>query len=318
MRAIGVTDHGGPEALHEIDVPSEELGSRQVRIRVTAATVNPTDTITRSTPPAGGIPPDIAGIVPGMDITGSVVEIDPAAEAGTRSGLIVGDRVVGIVVPSGEHGAYREEIVLPVASVVRAPRDASDAAAATLPMNALTARRALDLLALRPGQVLAVTGAAGALGGYLIQLAKADGLTVVADAAEKDEQLVSSLGPDSIVSRGDDVAAAIRAIYPDGVDGLADGSIQGEPVLPAVKDGGAVATFRGYRGDGRRDLRVEPVMVADVAEDREKLEQLRDQAEQGVLTLRVADVLPAGEAPEAHRRLEAGGVRGRLVLDLTR
>lgn len=314
MRAIGVTDHGGPEALHEIDVGREELGPDQVRIRVTSATVNPTDTLKRSTPPADGIPQDVAGIVPGMDVAGSVVEIGPEAD----TELAPGDRVVAVVVPSGEHGGYREEIVLPAGSVVRAPLEASDAQAATLPMNALTARRALDLLALRSGQVLTVTGAAGALGGFIIQLAKADGLTVVADAAEKDEELVRSLGPDSIVPRGDELADAIRALYPDGVDGLADASIQSEQVLPAVKDGGSVTTFRGYQGDGRRDLRVWPVMVVDVAEERQMLERLRDQADEGVLTLRVADVLPAGEAAEAHRRLEAGGVRGRLVLDFTR
>lgn len=314
MRAIGVTDHGGPEALHEIDVEREELGPEQVRIRVTSAAVNPTDTVKRSVPPADGIPQDVAGIVPGMDVAGSVVEIGSEAD----TDLAPGERVVGVVVPSGEHGGYREEVVLPAGSVVRAPLDVSDAQAVTLPMNALTARRALDLMGLRSGEVLAVTGAAGALGGFIVQLAKADGLTVVADTADKDEELVRSLGPDSIVPRGDEVAAAIRGLYPDGVDGLADASIQGEQVLPAVKDGGSVATFRGYRGDGRRDLRVFPVMVVDVAEERQMLEQLRDQADEGVLTLRVADVLPAGEAAEAHRRLEAGGVRGRLVLDFTR
>lgn len=208
--------------------------------------------------------------------------------------------------------------MLPARSVVRAPHEASDATAATLPMNALTARRALDLMGLQPGQVLAVTGAAGALGGYIVQLAKADGLTLVADAAEKDRELVDSLGPDAVVDRGDDVAERILELYPARVDGLADASVQDQLVLPAVRTGGSITTFRGYTGDGSRDLRVHPVMVVDVAEEREMLERLRDQAEQGVLTLRVADVLRAGEAAEAHRQLEAGGVRGRLVLDLTR
>jgi NADPH:quinone reductase-like Zn-dependent oxidoreductase len=184
-------------------------------------------------------------------------------------------------------------------------------------MNGLTARRALDLLQLRPGEVVAVTGAAGAFGGYVVQLAKSDGLTVVADAADNDEDLVRDLGADVVVRRGDDVADRIREHFPDGVDGLADGSLQGAAVLPAVKDGGAVATVRGYRGDGQRGLRVTPVWVREMAEEQEKLERLREQAEKGELTLRVADVLRAEDAAEAHRRLEAGGVRGRLVLDFT-
>lgn len=311
MRAIGVTQYGGPEALHEIDVPAEELPAGHVRIAVSHAAVNPTDTVLRAGMRSRAERAPEPGEVPGMDIAGTVAEVSDGAD------LAVGDKVVGIVLPSGTHGAYREEIVLPLGSVVHAPAHVSAAAAATLPMNAMTARRALNLLALEPGQVLAVTGAAGTLGGYLVQLAKAEGLTVIADAAAKDEELVRSLGADTIVPRGDDVAEHIRGIAPNGVDGLADASVQSELVLPAVKDGGAVATFRGYRGDGSRQLRVEPVMVADVIEEREMLEQVRDHAENGVLTLNVADVLPASEAAAAHRRLEAGGVRGRMLLDFT-
>ena len=97
-------------------------------------------------------------------------------------------------------------------------------------------------------------------------------------------------------------------------DGLADGSVQDAAVLPAVKDGGAVATVRGYRGDGQRDLRVEPVMVRRYAEEGQALDRLREQVEKGELTLRVAQTFPAADAAEAHRRLEAGGIRGRLVL----
>jgi NADPH:quinone reductase-like Zn-dependent oxidoreductase len=131
------------------------------------------------------------------------------------------------VLPAGPHGgAYAEEIVVPAASVVRAPRGVDLAAASTLLMNALTARVALDALALTDGQTVAVTGAAGALGGYLIQLARADGLRVVADAAPADEGLVRSLGADMVVARGDGIAAAIRAVVPSGVDGLFDGAAQ--------------------------------------------------------------------------------------------
>jgi NADPH:quinone reductase-like Zn-dependent oxidoreductase len=81
-----------------------------------------------------------------------------------------------------------------------------------------------------------------------------------------------------------------------------------------VRDGGAVATVRGYRGDGTRDLRVFPTLVRSVAQDRAALEKLRQQAEDGVVTLRVARSFPAEQAADAHRLLEAGGVRGRLVL----
>jgi NADPH:quinone reductase-like Zn-dependent oxidoreductase len=310
MRAVGVTEFGGPEALHLVDVPEEHAGPGQVRLRVTAATVNPTDTYAVLGAYAGRDPVKQPPWVPGMDVAGVVDEIGE----GVDTGLTVGDAAMGIVVPTGAHGGYRESLVLPADSVVRSPKGYDDIAASTLPMNGLTARLALDQLGLRPGQVLAVTGAAGAFGGYVVQLAKADGLTVVADASEADEQLVRELGADVVIRRGDDVAVRIRERFPEGVDGLADGAVMDALVLPAVRDGGRVATVRGYRGDGQDRVAVIPTLVRRVAQDRAALDRLREQAEQGVLTLRVARTFPAEQAAEAHRLLARGGVRGRLVL----
>ena len=309
MRAVGVTEFGGPEALTVVDVPDEPLGPGQVRVRVRAAAVSPTDTHLREGAYAGRDPVKTPPWVPGMDAAGEGVEVGDGVDR-----VAVGDAVMAIVVPSGAHGGYREDLVLPQGSVGRVPAGADAVAACTLPMNGLTARLALDHMALPQGSVVAVTGAAGAFGGYVVQLAKAEGLTVVADASEADEELVRGLGADVVVRRGDDVAARVRELYPDGVDGLADGAVQDAAVLPAVRDGGAVATVRGYRGDGQRDLRVFPVMVREYAENAEALDRLREQVEAGVLTLRVARTFPVAEAAEAHRRLEAGGVRGRLVL----
>jgi len=310
MMAIGVTTYGGPEALHEIDVPPERLGATDLRIRVTAAAVSPTDTGVRSgvrdDKPAAQPP----GAVPGMDAAGEVVEVG----ADVDTGIAVGDRVMAVVVPSGPHGAYRSDLVVPARSATRVPAGTSDVEAATLPMNGLTARFALDSLQLQPGQVLAVTGAAGAFGGYVIQLAKADGITVVADAAAMDRDLIEGLGADVVLPRGDGFIQAVRERYPDGVDGLADGALFNETALAAIKDGGRMATSRGWAGGDQDRVTVVPVMVAQHALKWEALDRLREQVEDGVLTLRVADVLPATQAAEAHRRLEAGGVRGRLVL----
>ncbi|GGF50289.1 zinc-binding alcohol dehydrogenase [Marmoricola endophyticus] len=317
MRAVGATEYGGPDVLRVIDVDEERVSPGLLRIRVRAAAVSPTDTLKRAGADVDeGARPDPA-VVPGMDLAGVLLEIGPD----TPTELSVGDDVVAIVVPDGgTHGAYREEIVLPRGSVVAAPQGASYAEASTLPMNGLTARRALDQLGLEPGQTIAVTGAAGAFGGYVVQLAKADGLTVVADASEADEELVEGLGADHVVRRGAGFADAVRDLVPDGVDGLADGALLGADALPAVAEGGAVATIRGWDGSDseRDDLRFEPVLVRDAAEDHDALDRLRVQAEMGVVTLRVADVVGADDAAEAHRRLEAGGVRGRMVISFER
>jgi len=314
MRAVGVTEFGGPEALHLLDVPEEHAGPGQVRLAVRAAAVNPTDTYARNgTYAQNPKAPQGMPWIPGMDVAGVVDEIGP----GTQTPLSVGDRVMAVVVPGGAHGGYREQVVLPAGSVVPVPAGTSDVEAASLPMNGLTARLALDRMGLAPGQVLAVSGAAGAFGGYVVQLAKTDGLVVVADAAEADRELVRSLGADVVLDRGAGFPDAVLDRYPGGVDGLADGALLGAEGARVVRDGGVVTTVRGYRGEDdalARGVRFEPVFVRDYAENTAALDTLRQQAERGEVTLRVADTYPAAEAAAAHTRLEAGGVRGRLVL----
>jgi NADPH2:quinone reductase len=310
MRAVGLMIHGGPDVLEVVDVPEVHAGPGQVRIRVFAAAVNPTDTLARNGSRAdiqkAGPPP----YVPGMDVAGVVDEVGK----GVDTGIAVGDAVMAMVVPKGAHGGYREQIVLEARAVVPAPAGASHVEACTLPMNGLTARQSLDLLALPPGGVLAVTGAPGAYGGYVVGLAKAGGLTVIVDAAPADEALVKSLGADIIVPRSNDFSGHIREQFPDGVDGLADGALLNERALPAVRDGGVLTSVRGFEGDGQRNVQVKPTWVRRYDGEFEKLDELRRQYEAGALKLRVAEVFAPEQAHEAHRRLEAGGTRGRLVI----
>jgi len=311
MRAVGVTEFGGPEKLHSVELPEPETGPGQVRIRVHAAAVNPTDTVVRSglRSSDADVPPP--PYVPGMDAAGVLEEIGE----GVTTDLKAGDHVMAIVVPFGSYGAYAERVVVPAESVARVPAGASDVQAATLPMNGLTTRLALDLLRLRPGQTLAVTGAAGAVGGYAVQLGKAEGLTVVADASPADEKLVAELGADIVLPRGEGFSAAIRDAVPDRVDAVIDTAPLADLMVPAVRDGGTIATLRGHDGEAERGITFVPVFVREYAREQAKLDQLRRQAEEGVVTLRVARTFPADQAAEAHRILEAGGTRGRLVLE---
>ncbi|MGH3424027.1 MAG: NADP-dependent oxidoreductase [Nocardioidaceae bacterium] len=314
MRVVGVDEFGGPDALRVFELAEGHAGPGEVRLRVHAAAVNPTDTIIRSGGRAEGERADPPPQVPGMDAAGVLDEIGD----GATTDLEVGDHVMAIVVPQGSHGAYGEYVVVPGDSVARTPAGADDVAAATLPMNGLTARLALDTLDLPPGASLAVTGAAGAFGGYVVQLAKADGLTVIADAAPQDEDLVRGLGADVVVGRGEGVADRIRAVEPDGVDAVADGALQGGPVAAAVRDGGRFVSVRGYEGDDAsrtRGVSFHPIMVRGYARERARLDRLREQVEDGTVTLRVARTFPAEQASQAHRTLEAGGTRGRLVLE---
>ena len=311
MRGVGVVEFGGPEALQIVDLPEVHAGAGEVRLRIHAATVNPTDTFVRGGARAeallaAGPPP----YIPGMDAAGVVDEIGEGAE----TDLQVGDAAMAMVIPSGAHGAYRESIVLKADAVSRAPAGANHAEASTLPMNALTARLSLDQLALEPGQTIAVTGAAGCYGGYVVQLAKADGLTVIGDASPADEQLVAELGADIVVPRGDDISEQIRKVMPDGVDALADGAVQNELAVGAIRDGGQFASVRGWRGNGERDITFHVTWVFEYDRRADLLDQLRRQVEAGAVTLRVAATYPAEQASETHRRLKLGGTRGRFVI----
>ena len=198
MKAVGMTQFGGPEVLSLVDLPEPQVGQGQVRIRVHAATVNPTDTLLRS----GARPERYAGVpppyVPGMDAAGVLDEIGEAVTTDLR----VGDHVMAIVVPEGSprclQPAPRGPGRVRRADSDRCQRCAGSNAAYERPG---LPRLALDLLGLEPGETLAVTGAAGAVGGYVVELAKADGLRVIADASESDEALVRHLGQTSSYDR---------------------------------------------------------------------------------------------------------------------
>jgi NADPH:quinone reductase len=144
-----------------------------------------------------------------------------------------------------------------------------------------------------------------------IQLAKEEeGLTVLTNAITADEELVRSLGADLIVKTTTDLAAEIRPALPDGAASVIDGAALNEAILPAIADGGNVATLRGWNGPADRQISIHPISSFEVATDTALLDRLRQLAEEGTLTLRVAEVMPATQAGEAQRRLAAGGVRG--------
>jgi NADPH:quinone reductase len=198
MKAIGLTEFGGPDVLHIVELPVPEPGPGEVRIRVHAVAVNPTDATFRAGGRAAQLADRTPPYIPGVDAAGVVDQLGP----GTSGRLSVGDRVSALVVPMGPHGGtYAEQIVTDERSVVRVPKDTTDAEAATLLLNGVAAQLALDALDLKAGQVVAVTGAAGAVGGYAIQLARARGLSVIADASPDDDDLVRALGADRIIAR---------------------------------------------------------------------------------------------------------------------
>jgi NADPH2:quinone reductase len=307
MRAVGITAPGGPEVLSVFDRGVRAPDRGEVRIAVKAAAVNPTD-IGLRTRGAGNLP---APWTPGMDAAGVVESVGEDVE---RLGL--GEKVMAAVSPRRpEGGAQAELLVVPAASVVPIPDGATLQQAATLPMNGLTALLGLELLGLQAGQTVAVTGAAGLLGTYVIALAKQQGLRVVADAKPEDEAFIRGLGADIVVPRGEGFLSAVRKAAPDGVDGLYDTALLHEAVFPAITDSGSMVVVRGWKPDEtERGIVVKQVMVADALERTDWLEDLRRLASEGHIPLRVVGEYPPDRVAEAQQVMDAGGLRGRVVI----
>ncbi|MGW4133001.1 NADP-dependent oxidoreductase [Amycolatopsis japonica] len=309
MRAVVVRRFGGPEVLEFAEVPVPEPGIGQVRVKVAAAGVNPVDAGTRSgfLTEAGIVPPrEVLGL--GWDVAGTVDAVGDGV-----AGFATGDSVIGLRDrPSAALGTYAEFVVLDADALAAAPRTASPEEAATLPLNGLTAVQALDLLDLPPGATVLVTGAAGAVGGYAVTLAKARGFRVVAVAGSADEALVRGFGAEIFVPRGDFLADRVRAAIPGGVDAALDTALLGLEALDAVASRGRFVVFAaGAAPIPLRGITVEHVWIrADGA----ALTGLADMVDDGTLVLRVADTLPLSEAVKAHELLATGGLRGRLVL----
>ncbi|MFB7332720.1 NADP-dependent oxidoreductase [Streptomyces adustus] len=294
MRAVVVTSFGGPEAVRVVETEVPEPGAGQLRIKVAAAALNPVDAAVRA-----GVFGGAGGRIGlGWDVAGTVDAVGPATE------WRVGDEVValapGVAEPLGSHAEY---VVVGADAVAAAPATADAVFAATLPLNGLTAVQALDLLELTPDRSLLVTGAAGAVGGYAVQLAARLGVSVTALARAEDEELVRSLGAEHFTA---------GEVEPAGFDAVLDAAVLGGAALAWVRDGGAYAgVIPGATPAAVRGVRTGTV---EVRADGERLAELVRLVDEGALTLRVAGTYALDDAVKAHARLAEGGVRGRLVL----
>jgi NADPH:quinone reductase-like Zn-dependent oxidoreductase len=298
FRAAVVRAPGGPGSIEIIDVPVAEPGPGEIRVRIAAAPVNPVDlSVAAGYLHAIGLinQPDHTGL--GWDFAGTVV----AAGAGTD--LATGSRVAGLVGGfDRDFGTYAEQLILPAADVAIVPEGLDLIAASTVPLNALTAAQLLDLLGDAPaaGSRLLVTGAAGAVGGYISSLAPERGWQVTGLARAEDEAFVRGLG------------AGFTTRAESGWDAVADGAVMQEQALALVRDGGAfVGVQPSAKPPAERGITVDAVAVHP---DGARLAGLLARTASGELPARVHAVMPLDQAAAAHRAVAKGGLRGRYVL----
>jgi NADPH:quinone reductase-like Zn-dependent oxidoreductase len=232
---------------------------------------------------------------------------------GAGADLRPGDEVLGML-GLDRGGGYGEYATAPAARLARRPAALPVEQAGALPLAGLTAWQMLvEVADVRPGQRVLVHAAAGGVGHLAVQVAVALGAEVSATARAAHHPFLRALGATGLVDRtATDFADVLSGM--DVVLNLAGGPYIARS-LRTLRPGGVLVTVRagGYEADidAARDVRVERFLVRP---DRAGLDRLTGLAAEGRLRVEVQDALPLGGAAEAHRRLEAGGNRGKVVL----
>jgi NADPH:quinone reductase-like Zn-dependent oxidoreductase len=191
MKAVVMNSFGGPEVLHTADVPQPKFGPGEILIRVIAASVNPVDYKIRS----GSFRPAESKLpaVPGRDVSGVVEAVGKLV-----GGLKIGDEVYAYL--ASHSGGYAAFAVARQNEVARKPASIDHLHAAAVPLAAVTAWQALfDHGRMRAGQRVLIHGAAGGVGHFAVQFAKAKGATVIATASAEDLDLLRNLGADQVI-----------------------------------------------------------------------------------------------------------------------
>ncbi|WP_329353240.1 NADP-dependent oxidoreductase [Streptomyces sp. NBC_01261] len=309
MRVIEVSVYGAPDVLRLAERPDPQVVAGLVRVRMAATTVNQADVKIRSGQAASRLGTLAPPFVLGFDFVGTLIDAAPGLPAGT----VVAGFLPWFELGTGQ-GTYAEIVHADPAWLAPVPTGVVLTAAATVPLSAQTAQQAIDLLGLSGGAIVFISGAGGVVGRFAVQHAVAQGLHVIALAGPGEEDDLRALGAQHTVPRGtpDDAAAGVLRLVPGGVDGIFDAALLASPLLPALRTGGSfVSASQARLATPERGIRVTAVHGAP---DGTQLQEILQRLATGKLTTRVAGTLPLEESAEAHRRTEAGGLPGRLVL----
>jgi NADPH:quinone reductase-like Zn-dependent oxidoreductase len=301
MQVIMVSQFGGPEVLQVGEVPMPEPRSGEVLVRVLAAGVGPWDASLRSGGWTGPLP-----YVPGGEFAGLVV-----GDTGADAALDDGAPVYGY---PGLTGCYAQYVSCPIEQLAPIPAGLSAIDAAAVPINALTAEQGLtDVLGVGPGNRVLITAGAGGLGHFAVQIARILGASVVATASPEHHEFVHKLGaavvidhtkpdwPEQVRDATGGGAERVLACAPLTLAGSAraarDGALIATPVHAELPDAHRVR-WQQYDGQprGSRLIRMAPWF------------------DDGSLSVTVQARYYWDNAAEAHRVVERGHTRGKLVL----
>jgi NADPH:quinone reductase len=310
MKAVVLSQFGGPEQLRLAEVADPVPGAGQVRVAVHAAGVNPVDPFNRADGSWSGLR---VPCILGYDIAGVVESLGPGV-----TGLRPGDRVMAMThFPDGV-GGYAELAVVDADQVAPIGPGTSPESAAATPLAAGTAWEVLARLALSPGARLLVLGGSGGVGLFLVQLAARRGIEVIAVGRRAMHDQMLALGARSCIDyTSEDVAARATALAGGPVDAIADlvGGRLLSAALGALRSAGQVAAIAAP------ELDLNPVLDANITfhgvtieDNGQRTRELASLLAEGALRPVVSHLLPLSEAAEAHRIQERGHAGGKIVL----
>jgi NADPH:quinone reductase-like Zn-dependent oxidoreductase len=298
VRAVVLSSFAGIDGLELSEVAAPTPGDGEQLVHVRAASLGPWDLA------------NAAGAFVGMGGSSEFPQVQGWDFAGETDD---GRRVLGFVPqPWMGVGALAEQMSVPGAILTPLPDRLGFPEASALPVCALTARLLVDAVAVGDGDVVLVTGAAGMVGGFAVQLATGRGARVVAGVRDGDADEARRLGAEVAFDTANELASAIRGEWREGVDACIDTVGLGANGMGCIRDDGAfVTSVPTAVPDGARGIAPETVQVQP---DAGALAELADLAAAGELTVRVAEVLSLERFRDAYGRLASGGLRGKVVL----
>lgn len=307
MRAISQNELGGPEVVHEVQLPIPKPGPSQILIRVHAAGMNPTDWKHRGHRAFLPAPPFVLG----WDVSGVIEEVGIGVTL-----FHPGDEVFGMLPYPFGVGAHAEYVLAPTRAFVPKPRSIDHVQAGAIPLAALTAWQALiNTAKVSEGDRILIHAAAGGVGHLAVQIAKACGAYVIGTASAPKHEFVRGLGADEMIDyREVDFAEAIRDI--DVVLDTIGGDYQARS-LQTMKTGGILVSTTPIPLEGMSEqaaaqgMRIENILVEA---DQAGMRAIADLVESGRLRATIADTFPLEEAAKAHEELQTNRTAGKLVL----
>ncbi|WP_320781579.1 NADP-dependent oxidoreductase [Streptomyces sp. CRN 30] len=299
MRAARYHEYGGTETLTVEEAPAPLPDPGEVRIRVAAAGVNPVDWKVRSGAVREVFPVDLPAI-PGRDAVGVVDKIGQGVE-----GVNIGDRVFGL---GGVTGATAELAVL--SAWAPAPANWTDEQAAGAGLASVTALSGLKALGPLGGRTLLIEGAAGGVGGAAVEIALAQGATVIGTASERNHAFLASLGA-TPTTYGAGLAQRLTDLAPNGVDLVLDAAASGSlaDLVEIAGDPARVVTVADHQNAERLG-----VHMANAVNDSAFLAEAGELGERGRYTPRIEQTYRLDEVAQAHAHSERGHVRGKIVI----